>query len=134
GRLLDDHVVSMDGGPVLLHYVFASGGGAVPADAELRAAVLAVVRTWDEALRDVLAARLDVDAAGRLAARWGPAFPEGYRAEVPPERAAADVAALHAVARDGRMRVAVRDGDRARTTELRVYVAGEPLVLSEFMP
>src|SRR5262249_36034504 len=107
----------------------------VAAEEELRGAVLAVVRTWDETLRDALVERLGEDAGERLADRWASVFSDAYRAEVTVARAVDDIVALDAVAGDGRLRIALRDADRVPgTTELRAYVAGEPLVLSEFMP
>ena len=135
GTLLDDHVVLGEGDHALLHFTFAPRTAGVPPEEELRAAVAALVRTWEEALREALIERLGNDEGERLVRRYAGAFTDAYRAEVPIERAADDVLTLDAVERDGMPRIALRNDPRApTTTELRFYLPGEPLVLSEFMP
>jgi glutamate dehydrogenase len=134
GRLLDEQVVFAESDRALLHLAFAAGAAPPPSVDQLRAAVTAVVRTWEEAVSDALVARHGTEGA-RLAARWAPTFPPAYRAEVMVECAVADIELLDAVARDGTPRIVVRDDARAPgRTELRFYLAGAPLVLSEFMP
>jgi glutamate dehydrogenase len=135
GLLLEDQVVLADGGPALLHFAFAWNGAPVPRVDELRGAVAAVVQSWEERLVAALVARHGEQAGERLGARWAGAFSEAYRAETSIERAADDVVLLDAVARDGTPRIALRDaGAVSGTTELRMYVARAPLVLSEFLP
>ena len=70
GRLLDEHLVIGEDGRALLHFAFAAAGGPLPTEAELHAAVAVVVRSWREALRDVLVGRHGEGEGGRLAARW----------------------------------------------------------------
>ncbi|HYR96895.1 MAG TPA: NAD-glutamate dehydrogenase domain-containing protein, partial [Candidatus Binatus sp.] len=135
GTLLDDHTVLGEGHRALLHFTFAPGAADVPREDELRATVAMLVRTWEEALREALIERQGEDEGERLARRYAPAFSDAYRASVPIERAAADVLILDAVERDGVPRITLHNEPRApATTELRFYLPGEPLVLSEFMP
>src|SRR5439155_6263878 len=121
----------------LLSFTFA-GDGPAPTGAELadvQEAVRDLVRGWRERLEDELRARHGAAEAARLAARYRAAFPEGYRASTPPARAAVDVALLEAALGEGSMRVALGDdGVPAGTSALRLYVPGEPLVLSDFVP
>src|SRR5205823_2693533 len=100
--------------------------------ADLRDAVAAVVRGWEERLRAVLLERHGEEEGERLAARYARAFSAAYRAAVTVERAADDVVLLDAAAREG-VRVVLRN-EAETTTALRFYLAREPLVLSEFMP
>jgi len=134
GRLLEERVVFVEGDRALLHLAFAAGVAPPPPVDQLSAAVAAVVRTWEEAVSDALVARRGAEGA-RLAARWVPTFPPAYRAETTVERAVADIELLDAVVRDGTPRIVLRDDARMPArTELRFYLAGAPLVLSEFMP
>jgi glutamate dehydrogenase len=135
GPLLDDHVVLGEGARVLLHFTVAAAPPGPDVAEELRAAVVRLVRRWEEGLRDALVERHGEATGERLADAYAAAFPEDYRAAVVVERAAEDVVLLDAVATDGNARVALRnDAATPATTALRLYIAGEPVVLSEFMP
>jgi glutamate dehydrogenase len=139
GTLLDDSLSFVDGDRALLHFTLTGGAlAAMPSTAELRDAVAAMVRSWDERLREVLVAQHGESEGARLWARYAGALPDDYKAAVPVERAAADVALLASVAREGRLRVVLENPplDRAEppTTAFRAYLGGQPLVLSEVMP
>src|SRR3989475_458111 len=112
----------------------ASAPGAVPppAEDELREAVAAIVRGWEERLRAALLERHGEEEGERLARRYAHAFSRAYRAAVAVERAADDVVLLDAAARDGVHIVIANQAET--TTALRFYLVREPLVLSEFMP
>ncbi len=133
GTLLDDHLMLGESGRAVLHFAFTPGTAPAPAEDELREAVAALVRGWEERLRAALVERHGDEEGERLARRYARAFSGAYRAAVPVERAAEDVALLDAAAREGGARIAL--GNEAETTTtLRLHLAGEPLVLSEFMP
>ena len=140
GTLLDDYLTFVDGDRALLHFTLTAGPGTAeaPSAAELRDAVAAMVRTWEERLREALVARHGESPGERLWARYAGGFPREYKAAVGVERAAADVSLLATVAREGLMQVvlddAVADGAEPPTTSLRLYLAGQPLVLSDVMP
>ena len=83
---------------------------------ELEQELVALTRTWDDGLRERLVAARP--ARGReLAARWGPRFPEYYRASRRPPLAVADVDCFERLEREGaavRRRPAERAGPHAR--------------------
>src|SRR5439155_1350991 len=56
GTLLDDYLTFVDGDRALLHFTLTAGPGTAeaPSAAELRDAVAAMVRTWEERLREAL--------------------------------------------------------------------------------
>src|SRR2546429_9406843 len=75
GTLLDDQLVLLEGGRAVLHFAFAPGAAPPPAEDELRDAVAAVVRGWEERLRAVLLERHGGGGGGRPAAPIAPPFP-----------------------------------------------------------
>ncbi|TMD15221.1 MAG: NAD-glutamate dehydrogenase, partial [Chloroflexi bacterium] len=136
GPCLAEHLVLHED-RALLSFTFAGDGPRLTGTelGDVRAAVRDLVRGWQERLEDELRARHGEAEAERLAARYRAAFPEEYRASTPPARAAVDVALLEAALSEGSMRVALGDdGALPGTSALRLYVPGEPLVLSEFVP
>jgi len=132
GTPLDDHLVLLEGGRAVLHFAFAPGAVPPPAEDELREAVAAIVRGWEDRLRAALVERHGEEEGERLARRYAHAFSGAYRAAVAVERAADDVVLLDAAARDGVHIVIANQAET--TTALRFYLVREPLVLSEFMP
>jgi glutamate dehydrogenase len=133
GTLLDEHQALGEFGRAVLHFVYAAEPAVAIAEDEVRAVVAALVRTWEERLAAVLEA---TGADGeRLAERWRHAFPETYQARIPAERAAKDVLVLEQVLREGNPRIVLGNDDGSpEATALRLFLAGAPLVLSEFMP
>jgi glutamate dehydrogenase len=134
GTLLEEDLVLDEEDRAVLHYAFATAPPDASREEALRAAIALIVRTWAEQLREELVERHGAQEGARLAARYADAFPDAYPATVPAARAAVDVGFLAAAERDGKPRVALANDERADTTALRFYLAGEPLVLSEFMP
>src|SRR5690606_5592223 len=101
-----------------------------------------VVRTWTEVLESRLAEIHPPEEAHRLALRWGAAFSAEYQASSDADEAAEDLAVIERMEQEDR-RIDVRlsnralngaDGEPENFTWLNVYVRGERLVLSEFMP
>src|SRR5439155_860406 len=101
GTPLDDHLVLLEGGRAVLHFAFAPGAVPPPTEDELREAVAAIVRGWEDRLRAALVERHGEEEGERLARRYAHAFSSAYRAAVAVERAADDVVLLDAAARDG---------------------------------
>jgi glutamate dehydrogenase len=131
--LLEDHVASLEGERVLMHFAFAPPADGVVDTEAVRSTVLEQVRSWQERLADVLRA-WHGDAGEDLAARWEGAFPPDYRASTPVERAAEDVGVLARLAADGGEHVTVANDAEPGTSVLRFFVARLPLILSECMP
>src|SRR6185369_3371892 len=82
GVLLEDHLVMDEAERAVLAFAFA-GTRDVTAE-DLRERVAALVRTWDEQLRELLVARHGAGEGAQLGGRWAGAFPEEYRATTPP--------------------------------------------------
>ncbi len=104
---------------------------------ELEAEVLAITRTWEERISELMMAEYGADTGAELAARWGPEFPEYYRNSVPTDLVLGDILRLQELADSGgRFVVGLQNettGDE-RLTRLAVYKADGKLMLSEVMP
>jgi len=131
-----------------IHFYLAARDGRAPAvpddvaaaERELEAAIAERVRSWNDLLEERLAATGDGVEARRLARAYGQAFGEDYRAANTPEAAQHDVTRMQAMLAAGEtvsllLRPPV-EGETvaAGATVLHLYLAGERLVLSEFMP
>jgi glutamate dehydrogenase len=135
--MLHEHL-ALDERPVArLHYYCAVPLEVLerpPIDA-LRAELSALLRTWDDALREVLArsgARTDAD---RLATRYARVLPPAYKAGTAVAEAAQDVRCLEALCATGRVQIEVVGAKRpAASHALKLYLANQPLVLSDFVP
>ena len=140
GEVLNYHLAMGADDQARLHfYLSTSGASAAPAVMERE--VRQIIRSWEDRLADELAVRLGPDAR-RLASAYGPAFSEEYRAATPPEAAVEDVVQLEKLAEEGGP-VAITLHERALdergealegVSELKLYLWGERLVLSDFMP
>ena len=101
----------------------------------LRANLNALLRTWDDELREALArsgARLDAE---RLAARYARALPAAYKARTRVDDAARDVRCLEALSSTNQAQIEIVAGAApARPYALKLYLANETLVLSDFVP
>ena len=130
---------------------------------DLVAEVGEIIRSWSDRVRSVLERVRPADEARRLAGRYGKAFSPEYKASTDPDVAVRDILELEAMGADDRM-VSIslfRDHevgayendpgdahtDRADaeeihvdaeavgpTTQLKLYLRGERLILSDFMP
>jgi glutamate dehydrogenase len=156
-KAVEDALVDRFGGPVLnFHLTLGSGDQArlhfylnstsdrieaVTAD-ELEQHIRTFVRTWSDRVRLELERDWPQDEARRLAHRYAHEFSAEYQASTAPAVAREDIAELEAMAKAA-LRVAVRlfateppDPRSAveRYTHLKLYLSGERLVLSDFMP
>jgi glutamate dehydrogenase len=131
-----------------IHFYLGAQGGQAPripddvpaAERELEAGIARLVRSWDDLLEERLAAAGDPVEARRLARAYGDAFGEDYRAANTPEAALHDVSRMQEMlSAGGTVSLLLRppvDGEvvAAGATVLRLYLAGERMVLSDFMP
>jgi glutamate dehydrogenase len=142
GSLLNYHLVMGGGDQARLHfYITASPerlGGVVPE--QIENTVRQMIRTWTDRLEAQLLEERPAHDAHRLAERWGAAFSEEYQAATPPDEAVADMDVIEAMEAGDRA-VALRLSNPAlpagageAVTRLNVYLRGERLVLSDFMP
>lgn len=144
GTVLNYHLAMSAGDQARLHfYISASPERVRQVRAEeLEADIRQIIRSWEDRLRDELANTFETAEAQRLGDLYAPAFNEEYRAVNTPEVAVADVAELENLRRSGRsVGIALRPPhprDRGQTppdvTLLNLYLIGERLVLSDFMP
>ena len=130
---------------------------------DLVAEVTEIIRSWSDRVRSALESVRPADEAQRLAGRYGEAFSPEYKASTDPDVAVQDILELEAMGADDRM-VSIslsrnhevgpdRDdpgqpesdhGDAEEidvdaeavgpTTHLKLYLRGERLILSDFMP
>ncbi|MGH9361368.1 MAG: hypothetical protein ACRD2T_05580, partial [Thermoanaerobaculia bacterium] len=122
-----------------LHFYFElMPGGALPSAEVLEGDVRKATRTWDDALREELAARLGPERGDSLAARFAGALTSGYRATFEPARAVEDVLVFdELLGQESGVRVRLSAGparEGEATTLLRLYRAGSKFYLSDIMP
>jgi glutamate dehydrogenase len=144
GEVLNYHLAMGEGDQARLHFYMTATPerldhvGVGP----LEATLTELIRSWQDRVREGLERVRPPDEARRLARRYGEAFSPEYQAATAPGTAVQDVLELEAMGADGRI-VAVAfanpeaspaapGGDRV--TELKLYLRGERMVLSEFMP
>ncbi|HWK89056.1 MAG TPA: hypothetical protein VNP72_03650, partial [Longimicrobium sp.] len=137
-----DYDVSMDAGDrARVHYYLSHPeGAALPEPRELEVAVSALVRSWQDRLEERLRDGIDGDEAHRLALAYAEAFSPEYRAAVAPSAAVHDLLRLERMRAEGdTVALTLRQplADEAvppGATVLKLYLRGERLVLSDFMP
>ena len=118
----------------LIRYTFDRRGSGHSADeATLRAAIVAMVRGWGEAVEASLAHH--GDSATRLALRFADAFPAGYRTGAGPEEAALDITRLARLGSpvDRQVRLYRNAEDGPAHLRLKLYSLA-PVTLSDAVP
>ena len=92
-------------------------------------------RDWSDDLRRALLEQLGEANGLELFGRWASAFPPGYRAEVAPAAAVADIQRIESLGDDD-LSVGLHQPMGARASELRLklYRTGSPISLSEALP
>ena len=131
---------------------------------DLEAEVREIIRSWSDRVRSGLERVRPADEARRLAGRYGEAFSPEYRASTDPEVAVQDILELEGMVADDRLVSISFSGDHGAevdrddaeqahadradagethadgakalgpTTQLKLYLRGERLILSDFMP
>ncbi|MBU6249238.1 MAG: NAD-glutamate dehydrogenase, partial [Xanthomonadaceae bacterium] len=135
GEEVDSTVLMGDAALARLHVVIRPRvGEQVSYDLHaLEAGVAAIVRNWQDEVRDLLVGRLGPHRGVVLANRYGRAMPPGYVDEVAPAVAAADIEALASLEGDDAIRMSLyRHADGS--LRFKVIHAGEPIPLSEALP
>ncbi len=135
--VLHEHLALDDRPVARLHYYCAVPRDVLerPPVATLQADLNALLRTWDDELRDALARTGSRPDAERLAARYARALPAAYKVATSVADAARDVRCLEALCTTGHAQIALVDGGRPGAPHaLKLYLANEALVLSDFVP
>ena len=144
GQRLSSHLAMSGGGQARLHfYIAVPEGSAAEVDAaQLEELVNALLRTWSDKLGDGLAEVVSQEDAAELSDFYSQAFNAEYRAATDPGIAAEDVLHLEAM-RSDRREISIAFANRGASTpvagiegatELKVYLLGKRLILSDFMP
>jgi glutamate dehydrogenase len=138
GRLSAAYPDYPEGSLARIHYIIGLPDQGSPEQdpAALEAGIGALVRTWSDALRAVLADTDGGDRARVLAARYGEAFSAAYRDNFQPEVARADVAILDSLgeAQPRAVHLGRRPTDAAAQVRLKVFSRGTALALSDRVP
>jgi glutamate dehydrogenase len=100
---------------------------------ELERELIALTRTWEDLLRERLVARFGPVRGRELAARWGPRFPEYYRASVDPAMVLGDVECFERLEREQLPFVVGLQNEPGRT-RVALYKTGGKVELGEAMP
>lgn len=121
-----------------LHLIVQTTPGQIPAFEvhDLEREIVAVSRSWADRLLDALSAVHGEEEARRLHARYGAAFPLGYRERFSTEEAVADVDWIERALSDNRLRLALWRPFAASHMQFRfkIFQPGQPLVLSHVLP
>ena len=141
GDVIDYTVRSTESVLTRLHFVIrVAGGERLPeVDAELIERRLArALRTWNDVLTDVLNEQLGPQRASDLLSDYADAFPEGYKADFPPERAAQDLARIEAIhsddTTDSSLAVYRRPDAAPDEYRLKIFRVGRMITLAEVLP
>ncbi len=144
GEVLNYHLALGAGDQARLHfYVAGTADRIATADpTSLEARIRELIRTWTDRVREGLERVRPADEARRLARRYGEAFSPEYQASSTPGTAVRDILELEAMRADERQVAvafsnpvsAVEAAGDEPVTELKLYLRGPRLVLSDFMP
>ena len=163
-EVLNYHLALGEGDQARLHFYLSAPAESVAGveGSDLEAVVTEIIRSWSDRVRSGLERVRPADVARRLAGRYGKAFSPEYTASTHPDVAVQDILELEAMVADDRLvsisfsrnhgavvddaGEAPAEADYARerqatgaeavgpTTELKLYLRGEWLILSDFMP
>ena len=144
GEVLNYHLALGEGDQARLHFFLAAPDGKLrdvdPADLERTVGEL--IRTWPDLVEEGLGRLRRLDTARELAKAYGEALSLEYQAATDPAVAVGDILELEAMVAEGRT-VSVALANRAPSvlvagvedaTELKLFLRGARLVLSDFMP
>ena len=135
---VDSHLVLGEGDRVQIHFRVHASAGLPDLDfRELEREVVALTRTWDDELRDLLVGRHG-DAQGRaLVAQWAPRFPRYYKAARSPQLAMHDIGCFVRLETLGEPFVVGLQNEADQSgvrTRIGLYKAGGKVELAEAMP
>jgi len=139
--VLNYHLTLGEGDQARLHFYLAAPGEQREGlnSRDLESLIGELIRSWTDRIRDGLEDVRPHDEARRLAQRYGESFSPEYRAATEPSVAVQDILHLESMLSDDRMvSISLAGGDaleeEGATTELKLYLCGERLILSDFMP
>ena len=144
GEVLNYHLALGEGDQARLHFYMAAPASSLARvkPEEVEALVGEIIRSWADRVREGLERVLPSDEARRLARRYGEGFSAEYQAATDPAIAVEDLLELESMEAEGRA-ISISFANRGTSvaapgvegvTELKVYLRGERLILSDFMP
>jgi glutamate dehydrogenase len=138
GRLSASYPAYPEGPLARTHFVIGRDEGKTPriAQDELEAGIRAIVRTWQDALREALDGQRGGEVSRALAQRYADSFSAAYREAFSPEQALADIAIVDSLGPDRPRAVTLmrREGDPATRANLRMMARGSSVPLSDRVP
>ncbi len=139
--VLNYHLTLGEGDQARLHFYMAAPGEEIEGldSRDLEKLIGELIRSWADRVRGGLEKVRPPEEARRLAARYGEGFSPEYRAATEPLVAVNDILELEAMRADDRVvSISFAGGsapdEEGATTELKLYLIGEKLILSDFMP
>jgi glutamate dehydrogenase len=144
GEVLNYHLALGEGDQARLHFFLAAHDGRLQEvdPTELERMVGQLIRTWTDLVEEGLGRVRRSELARELAREYGEALNLEYQAATDPAVAVVDILELEAMAADGRT-VSVALANRPPSvlvagvedaTELKLFLRGARLMLSDFMP
>jgi glutamate dehydrogenase len=144
GTVLNYYLALGAGDQARLHFYLSAPSEVVETTdpAELEREIVRIIRSWDDRLFDALAEGHPAGEAQQLLSIYAPGLSEEYRAATLPEVAVHDIHEMERMRRED-LSVAIdvrsprgrgRAADFRSVTVLKLFLKGERLVLSEFMP
>ena len=143
GPALNFHLAIADGDQARLHYYLAGRPDRSVRAEDLETRITELLSSWIDRVREGLMRAASHQEARRQAWRYGEAFSPEYQAVTHPDVAVRDIVEIEAMHAQGR-KLSVAFSNEADlkwwalseepVTELKVYVMGDRLVLSDFMP
>jgi glutamate dehydrogenase len=100
---------------------------------ELEQKLISLTRTWEDLVRERLVDRFGPTRGRELAAKWGPRFPEYYRASIDPAMVVGDVDCFDRLERESLPFVVGLQNEPGRT-RVALYKTGGKVELGEAMP
>jgi glutamate dehydrogenase len=144
GSILNYHLAMSAGDQARLHFYLSAPGDAVEGvtPEEIEGDIRQIIRSWDDRLLDALRGHHTAVEAQRLHGLYAAAFSEEYRAATLPEVAVQDVEEFEGMRAESRtVGIALREPRGRGRAEafhglkaLKLYLCGERLVLSDFLP
>jgi glutamate dehydrogenase len=137
---VESHTVLGEGDRVRVHFTVHVPGRVPDVSLrELEQELISLTRTWDDALRERLVGRFGPTRGRDLAVKWGPRFPEYYKASADPSLAIGDVESLDRLEREGKPFVVGLQNQSppaapAARTRVALYKTGGKVELGEAMP
>ena len=147
-EVLNYHLALGQGDQARLHFYLSAPAESVAGveSRDLEAVIREIIRSWSDRVRTGLERVRPADEAQRLVDRYGEAFSAEYRAATDPDVAVQDILEFEGMVADDRLVSISFSGDGAdidgddvaeavgSTTQLKLYLRGERLILSDFMP